>query len=161
MRGTASYERATGQATFTGLDVTMEGFDIATGNTTWSVPLGAAEIFMEQDRNATAVSDVAVLVNDATGPLIVDVSDGSTRRPASTEAFWCSKGGFFEYRESRQVATGQTANTWRRGDLLFSCAPDGSPSPATPASLAHSLGATVDGRTVIAQGDGLVAYDRR
>lgn len=160
MRGKASYERATGVATFEGLDVTMEGFDVATGNTTWSVPLGAASVFMEEHRNATAVSDVEVLVQSATGPLIVDLSDGATRRPAPAEAFWCSKGGFFEYREAKQFKSGETSNTWRRGDLIYSCGPDGSPSPATPALLPPSLGATVDGRTVIAQENGLIAYDR-
>jgi hypothetical protein len=160
MRGKASYERATGNATFEGLDITLEGFDLATGNTTWSVPLGAAEVFMEEHRNATAVSDVEVLVHSGTGPLIVDLSNGSTRRPAATEVFWCSERGFFEYREARLYRDGQTSNTWRRGDLLFSCAPDGSPSLATPAFLPSSLGATVDGRTVTAQENGLFAYDR-
>jgi acyl carrier protein len=159
--GKGSYERATGKATFDGLDITMEGFDVATGNTTWSVPLGPAQSFVQQGRNVTAVNDVEVLVQTATGPLLVDLSDGSTRRPTATEAFWCSEGGFFEYRESRRLTSGETRNTWRRGDLLFTCAPDGSPSPSTPAFLPESLGATVDGRTVIAQGNGLVAYDRR
>jgi hypothetical protein len=115
---------------------------------------------MEEDRHATAVGDVEVLVQAATGPLIINLSDGSTRRPAGTEAFWCSHGGFFEYREARQFTSGQTSNIWRRGDLLFSCAPDGSPSPSTPAALPASLGATVEGRTVIAQDNGLFAYDR-
>jgi hypothetical protein len=161
MRGMASYERATGKATFAALDITMEGFDVATGSTTWSVPLGAAEVFMEEHRNATAVSEVEVLVQSATGPLIIDLSDGATRRPAATEAFWCSEGGFFEYREARQLTSGETVNTWRRGDLIYSCTPDGSPSPSTPTSLAPSLGASVDGRTVIARADGLFAYDRR
>lgn len=161
LRGTGQYERATGAATFEGLDVTMEGFDVATGTTTWSVPLGAATTFMEDGRRATAVTDVEVLVQSGTGPLVIDVSDGSSRRPAIGEAFWCGKDHIFEYREARQLRAGGTANTWRGGVLLYRCGADGSPTTATPATLAPSLGATVEGRTVIAQGDGLVAYDRR
>lgn len=161
LRGIGRYERSTGIATFEGLDVTVEGFDVVTGTTTWSVPLGAAEGFMKEDRKATAVTEVEVLVQSGTGPLIIDLSNGSTRRPALGQAFWCATLNVFEYREARQLRSGGTANTWRGGVLLERCGADGSPTTAMPTSLPASLGATVDGRTVIAQADGLVAYDRR
>ncbi|HJV09072.1 MAG TPA: hypothetical protein VJ653_05300, partial [Acidimicrobiales bacterium] len=160
-RGTGRYERATGLATFEGLDVTVEGFDVATGTTTWSVPLGPATVFMEDSRRPTAVTDVEVLVQGATGPVIIDVSNGATRQPALGETFWCGTNHFFEYREGKKLRDGITLNEWRGGTILNRCGAEGSPATATPASIAPSLGATVGGRTVVAEGDALVAYDRR
>lgn len=159
-RGTAHYDRATGAATYDGLDVRVEGFDVATGRTTWSVPLGAAEAFMAEDTGTTKVSDTEVLVQAASGPLIVDVARGSTRRPAKDELFWCGKNGLFHYRESQQYADGATSDAWRGGTLLEACGADGSAASGTPRHLPRSLGATVGNRSVVAEADVLVAYDR-
>jgi hypothetical protein len=116
---------------------------------------------MEDARRATAVSVVEVLVQGGHGPVIIDLSNGATRPPALGETFWCAKDHFFDYRQSRQLPDGGTANSWRGGTILYRCGAEGSPATAAPASIAPSLGATVNGRTVIAEGEALVAYDRR
>lgn len=159
-RGVARYDRVSGRPSYDGLDVTMEGFDPATGRTTWSLPLGAAEAFMKEGYEAIAVGDTEVLVHGATGPLIVDLADGSTRSPAKEETFWCGTNGFLQYRESRRFSDGRSSDRWRGGTLLSRCTADGSPTDATPRQLARSLGATVGGRTVLSLANGLVAYDR-
>ncbi|MGH9231534.1 MAG: PQQ-binding-like beta-propeller repeat protein, partial [Acidimicrobiales bacterium] len=159
-RGVAQYNRLTGAGTYEGLDVTVEGFDVSTGATTWSVPLGAAEAFMEEDYEATAVGGTEVLVQAASNPLIIDLADGSTRSPGKDEAFWCGSNGFFRYREPRRLSDGRTFNTWRGGTLLSRCRADGSPTDAVPRDIARSLGATVGDRTIVSLADGLVAYDR-
>jgi len=159
-KGIARYDRATKALTFEGLDVTVEGFDVPTGRTTWSRPLGSARAFMDEKNNAAAVSDSEVLLQGAAGAVVVDLGTGSTRKPAKGEAFWCATDVFFDYRETRYLPDGGSDRSWRGGKLLDACAADGSPSPVVPALLAKSLGATVGQRTVVATGRGLVAYDR-
>ena len=159
MRGILHYDRATQVATYDGLDVTIEGFDISTGATTWAVPLGAAEVFMQDERRVTAVSDREVLVQGAGGPLIVDLSSGASRPAALADTFWCAKGAWFHYREAKQFADGSTLDRWRGETLLYACAGDGSPAATLPRSIAPSLGAKVGERTVLATAEGLVAYD--
>ena len=156
--GTVRYDPATDATTYAGLDVTVEGFDVATGKRTWSVSLGPAEAFMGEEK-ATPVRDAEVLVPAATGPMIIDLSTGSTRAPAKAEVFWCSRNVWWDYRQSRDTRNGP-ASDWRGGSLLSACTGDGSPSTATPAHLAPSLGATIGERTVVAVAGALVAYDR-
>jgi hypothetical protein len=138
----------------------MEGFDVRTGATTWSLALGPAEAFMDEDIDATAVSDSEVLVQGATGPVIVDLGRGSTRTPGKGEAFWCTTNVIFDYREPRHLPNGATSNSRRGETRLDPCAADGSPTTAVPVHLAKALGATVGDRTVVATSRGLVAYDR-
>ena len=159
LRGVLHFDRTTQASSYDGLDVTVEGFDVNTGTTTWSVPLGAATTFMEEHRMAIAVSETEALVQGATGPVIINVSNGATRRPAPAEVFWCGKDMFFQYREAKYLSDGSPYDRWRSGTLVYSCAGDGSPAAAVPRSIAPSLGAKVGHRTVLALGDGLVAYD--
>lgn len=159
-RGTARYDRATQAATYEGLDVTVEGFDVATGKTTWSLPLGAAGAFMDQEEHAIPVSDSEVLVQGTTGAVIIDLGTGSTRVPRKGEVFWCATNVFFDYRESRLLPDGTTSKSWRGGTLLNSCTADRAPTNAGPGHLTRSLGATVGRRTVLSTARGLVAYDQ-
>ncbi len=159
-RGTARHDRASGTTAYTDLDVVIEGFDVRSGRTTWSVPLGAAETFLAGRRDATEVSGEEVLVQAAAGPVVVHLGDGTTRRPASEEVFWCGREPeTFEYRET-YVAQGRSTNTWRGGTLLNPCTADGGATISLPTQLAPSHGATVGSRTVIATDKGLVAYER-
>lgn len=159
-RGTARYDAATGAATYAGLDVRVEGFDVATGKVTWSVPLGSAQRFMADDTGTTKVGDTEVLAQAATGPVIIDVAHGSTRRPAKGEVFWCGRNELFRYRERRHHADGATTDTWRGGTLLQPCAADGTDAAATPRRLPQALGATVGHRTVVAEAGALVSYEQ-
>lgn len=159
-KGFVRYDRATRATTYEGLDVTVEGFDVPTGKTTWSVPLGPAEAFMDEETDATPVGDSEVLLQGATGSLIVDLGSGATRLPGKGETFWCATNVIFEYRETSYLTDGRTSNSWRGETLLDPCTADRSPTTAVPRHLARSLGATVGERTVVATGRGLVAYDR-
>lgn len=153
-RGTARYGRGSTLASYEGLDVTLEGFDPATGRTTWSVPLGAAEDFMREGTNATRLGETEVLVQEEHGPVIVDVLTGATRPPQGGDAYWCEKENNFTFRD------GATARRWRGGTLLSPCTAGGSPSTVVPRYLPPALGATVGDRTVLAEAAGMVAYDR-
>lgn len=158
-RGTLRYDRATRATTYEGLDVTMEGFDVATGNTTWSLPLGAAEAFMAEEIDAISVSGSEMLVQGAAGPLIVDVGTGVARVPEKGEAVWCPKNVFFDFREGRRSRDGSTNYSWRGGTLLDACAADRSPTTAVPSNVPTSVGAKVGERAAVATAHGLVAYD--
>jgi hypothetical protein len=159
MRGVLHFDRATEVSRYDDLDVTIEGFDVSTGATTWSVPLGPATTFMEEHRKAIAVSETEALLQGSDGPVIIDLTNGAIRRPTPTEAFWCGKDLFFQYREAKQFRDGSTHDRWRSGTLLYSCAGDGSPASTIPRSIPPSLGAKVGDRTVLALADALAAYD--
>jgi hypothetical protein len=160
-RGTSRYDKGAGTSTYADLDVVVEGFEVASGRTTWSVPLGAAVAFMHEAAAATVVSDSEVLVQAETGPVAVSLADGATRRPGAGEAFWCATRVVeFEYRETLRLASG-SVNTWRGGTLFDPCTANGEPTSAVPATVASYHGVTVGERTVVSTGRGLVAYDRR
>jgi hypothetical protein len=155
-RGTLRYDSASGAVTYEGLDVTLEGFEVPTGKTLWSVPLGAAEAFMKEDHEPPAAGDSEVLVQSASGPLIVDLSTGAARPPVPDRAFWCESTAQFDYHEPRNP--GEVTSQWRGGTMLDPCGPDGSPTDTVPAHASRSV-ARVGQRTVVATSQGLVAYD--
>lgn len=159
-QGTRRYDRATATSTYQGLDVTLEGFDVQSGATTWSVALGAAEKFV--DSAVPQVSAREVLVRAATGPMIVDLATGRTRPPGVGETVWCTTEAWFTYRERFTISTGEGTDRWRGDHLAAPCAADGSPATAVPSYPPTWLGATAGAdRTVVATAQGLVAYDRR
>jgi hypothetical protein len=159
VRGILRYDRATGTITYDGLDVVLEGFEVPTGRTLWSVALGAAEAFMVEGRRPPVASDSEVLVQAASGPLIVDLGTGRTRSPAAGDAFWCETEAGFDYREPR--ITGESTGRWRGGTLLSACTADGSPTGTVPGYAGRSIGATVGERTALSTAKGVVAYDHR
>lgn len=156
----ARYDQTSKAVAYDGLDVTVEGFDVATGETTWSVPLGAAEAFMKEETPATVVSDTEVLLQAENGPVIVDVASGSSRPPEVGESFWCGDDVIFRFRERWSRKNGSSGDSWRGGTLVRRCAADGSPTDVAPRHIPPSLGATVGDRTVVAEAGGLVAYER-
>jgi hypothetical protein len=158
-RGVFVRDQASPSGRYEGLDVTVEGFSVGTGATTWSVPLGAAEVFMQGKRETIALNGTEVLVHAATGPLILDLSNGATRPAPPGEAFWCGENVFFQYREARVWADGSTTRSWRGGVHLYPCDDGGSPAATTPRSLPPSMGAKVGERVVLAMRERLVAYD--
>jgi outer membrane protein assembly factor BamB len=157
-QGTARYDQQ-GAASYQGLDVTIEGFDVPTGRTTWSVPLGAAQAFMDVEKPPATVSESEVLVQAAKGPLIVDLATGKSRRPAKGVAFWCRTEVLFDYHEPG-AAVGSTTSQRRGGRLLDTCAADGSHSASLPSYIGEQVGAKAGGRTVVGTAQGLVAYER-
>ena len=158
-RGTSRYNRGTNISSYEGLDVTVEGFDVATGRTTWSVPLGAATGLVGDEAQATVVSEVQVLVRGGAGPVIIDVATGATRAPAVDETFWCEKNAWFEYRVGRQYPD-VFVDTWRGGTLFEPCTADESPTVILPTDVPKQVGVTAGDRSLVATATGLVAYDR-
>ena len=156
-QGRARYDQQ-GAVSYQGLDVTIEGFDVPTGRTTWSVPLGAAQAFMDFETTPATVSDSEVLVHATQGPLIVDLASGKTRSPATGEALWCGKEVVFDYHEPG-ATVGSTTSRRRGGRLLDTCAVDGSHSAGLPSYIGEQVGAHAGGRTVVATAQGLVAFE--
>ncbi len=157
-RGTARYDKPTSTTAFENLDVTIEGFDPRTGATTWTVPLGPAEAFLDEDERAAVVDASRVLVRAADGPLVVDLENGASRVPEPTEMFWCVTEVIFQYRETLTLGSGRTSNQWRGGELVSPCTGDGSPTDRLPRRLPYGHGATVGDHTVVATVGGLIGY---
>nr|BFE74453.1 hypothetical protein GCM10020092_077540 [Actinoplanes digitatis] len=143
--------------TFTGLDVTVEGFDVRTGRTTWSVPVGAAEGLVGAKTAAPTAGDTEIIVRTASGPLLLDVNTGRQRAPGADEIFWCGTRLDFEYREpyfSKGVAIYQ-----RAGERAVTCNAAGDPVAGSPTVAATTAtGAHVGPYAVVATETGFVGY---
>lgn len=146
-------------ASYDGLTVTVEGFDVRTGETTWSLPLGRAEHLASGRQEAPVVSATEVLLRGAGGPVILDVADGSSRIPDGDDTVWCPDDVIFRYAVPLSFHSGPHY-TRRGGILVRPCSVSGEAATAVPGSVPPSLGAWSGDRVVVATPEGLVAYDR-
>jgi hypothetical protein len=148
------------------IDVTLEGFDPATGATTWDVPLGAALPLLGW--LGSSATDEPVLRVDTTGavltvdgePTVIDLATGETRE-FGDETLWCSTDTTeFEYREPYYFS-GEPTHT-RRGERLTTwCDASGEivddPDDA-PAVVPNGIGTQIGDLRIVGTPDGLVAY---
>ncbi|HET9655434.1 MAG TPA: PQQ-binding-like beta-propeller repeat protein [Kineosporiaceae bacterium] len=122
-RGTqvARYVPARGRVvtTYQGLDVTVEGFDLATGRTTWSLPVGADHGFLGEGDAPTRVGPTTALVQTSAGPVVLDLARGS-RSPAAPAAYWCPRYRNFQHYYSYRI-DGSDAYTRTGGQTYFRC----------------------------------------
>lgn len=111
---------------FDGLDVSVEGFDLATGETTWTLPLGAVEGLVFSGGVGAVAGPQEVLLPGPDGPVVLNVAAGTTRDPAPEEVFACaSETVTFDYREP-YYANGVPILERLGGTLTVPCLPDGS-----------------------------------
>lgn len=144
---------------FDNLEVTVEGFDAKTGETTWTLPLGAVEGLVFTGGVGAVAGPEEIVLPAPDGAVIVNLLDGATRDPASDEVLACqSERVTFDYREPYYF--GDVAVLERSGGTFtVPCLPDGTPS-AEPMSTAAIQGVALDiaDRLVLAVEGGLVGY---
>ena len=68
-RGVATI-RIEDRNSFEGLDVTVEGFDPATGKTTWAVPLGASTTLVDYDASRVVAGPTQLVVDSASDRVV-------------------------------------------------------------------------------------------
>jgi outer membrane protein assembly factor BamB len=145
--------------TFTSLDVTLEGFDPATGKTTWSLPAGTAAALTGAGQHPAIAGTGKVIVAAGGGPEIVDLTTGSHQKPAAAATFWCPTPYHFTYREPWYRPDHSTDNTRNGGDLGAICDANGKPATATPSIAAtRTFGTDVGTYAIIATANGLIGY---
>jgi outer membrane protein assembly factor BamB len=145
--------------TFEGLDVTVEGFDIATGVTTWSVPLGPARNLADVTAPLPLAGPSEVVVSEPTGPVVLDYATGTTKPPRAGATYWCTS------RIRYDLARGYIGRDGKRhfdrpgGSLAAICDALGNPAGALPgldATLA--VGAHVGSHIVVATPNGYTGF---
>ena len=146
-------------------DVTVEGFDPATGKTTWSVPLGAAKALSYSSR--PAIAGVAqVILDGPTGPVMLDYATGHVEPPEPGATFWCMAPMRYElsppYYASRDGWLG-TRHGWEYerpgGDHASICDDRGRPATELPSIAATmAAGARIGNYAVIATSDGYLGF---
>lgn len=133
-----------GRPSFEGLDVTVEGFEPATGKTTWSVPMGPAENLANYEAAVAIAGPTQVALRSPTGPIVLDYATGSVTTPAPGATFWC------------------LTTTREGGQLAAVCDGEGRPSDALPSAAATiAAGARAGDHTVIAGKRGFVGFKLR
>jgi outer membrane protein assembly factor BamB len=150
--------RARGRATFaTGaqlsvedLDVAVEGFDVATGRTTWTAKLGHAASLIGGDVAPPAAGPQNIVVVRPEGPVLLDLATGAVAPPPAGATYWCRTLRRYEHKfGAHRVRPG--------GRLASICDAAGRPATALPdAAATIATGARVGDMVVIATADGFV-----
>jgi len=114
---------------FDDLDVTIEGFDPTTGNTTWSVPMGAAGAFAHGEAPVAIAGATQVVLPAPNGPVMLDYATGQVTPLMPGTTYWCMTRTYYQLPQS-----------YRAGDKLAAvCDEKGQPATALP-SIAATIG---------------------
>ncbi|CAN5723469.1 hypothetical protein BH24ACT15_BH24ACT15_35070 [soil metagenome] len=145
---------------FADLSVTVEGFDVPTGETTWTLALAAVEglVFIGGVGAVAGLEEIMLPGSD--GPVVVNLVDGATGGPNPDEVLGCdSEQVRFEYREPYYTYDGDPLTERSGGTLTVPCLPDGAPTAdvMSPATI-QAIDLEVAGRFVVATEGRLVGY---
>lgn len=152
-------ERSPGE--FFDLDVTLEGYDPATGEATWSLPLG------DQEGAVTTYESVGFrggatqrIVPSARGAIVVDIADGTVRELPPDEIVPCLT--TTTYRFAEYSSLGAASADYYGAPVVEACTLDGDPVDfdSRPSDLwITTAGVDAgDGIYIVATTDGLRAY---
>lgn len=156
--GVRSYDEGTDEVTFSELEVTLEGFSVATGEALWTLDLGPAESLAGGQIRPVRAGDTAFLVRFGSEPLGVDRATGESFVPAADATFWCESEERYEYGVPFQ--TRERAIYERRGGrVAHICDVRGEPAESTPLwDVTRNIGAQFEGIAVLATESGFAGY---
>jgi hypothetical protein len=139
------------ESTYTGLQMSLQGFDPATGAVTWNVPV--RDIDDLTNGNAEFVDDNSLLVQLANGTnAILDTSSGKTSAVPPGQVFWCIGGHSFKVNEDK---TFNKAENRPEDDEYYPCTENGDTARTWPSTSPDQVGVTVDGEFMWATAHGL------
>ena len=151
-----------GPTSFQGLHVTVEGFDVTTGKTTWSLPLGDSDELSRNRQRPAIAGATEVLVAGPAGPLVLDHATGQTVAASPGATFWCRVGTKYEFSMPLRRKDGALIFTRPGGKLAAVCDERGRPATAWPSAAATTAaGARVGNRVVIATKRGYRGFEVR
>jgi hypothetical protein len=159
--GTATFHRDD-RVTFEGLDVTVEGFDVLTGATTWSVRVGAVEGLAGGSDVPAIAGSTEVALQGPEGPMVLDYAAGRATTPPPDATFWCMTFAEYEFWQSYKRRDG-TTDTRRQGGLLATiCDSKGRTATRLPSIAATTaVGAQIGDYAVLATPSGYVGFKQR
>lgn len=146
-RGTARFDA---RVRIEGLDVTVEGFEPATGKTTWSVALGAEDLTVDPAASRTIAGDTKIVVHRSGEPLVLDYANGTLTRAGGETTYWCLTSTRY-YMAPPYLSSSGARYDRPGGKLAAICDVHGQPATALPAvESTLAVGAHVDDHAVIA-----------
>lgn len=157
-KGTSTWSAATKKSTRIGLDVVVEGFDVMTGKTTWSVPVGAADELAGGDQRPAVAGPARVLITGGAGPLVIDLISGRSEKPAADATFWCGAASEFSYDEPYYF-DGKPETRRHGGTLGVTCGVDGKPVDRLPGDAStRAFGTRVGSDILVAKAGAVTGY---
>lgn len=140
-----------GPSSFENLDVTIEGFEPATGRTTWSVPMGPAHALADFRMQRVVAGMSKAVLTGPNGPIVLDYATGSVTAPSAGASFWCMSRIDYEMIPGFTAWDGKLRYDRPGGELAASCDEQGRPSEELPGvESTTGAGAHVSGYAVIA-----------
>ena len=155
--GTVTLDAAYENVVASHVNVTVQGFDVHTGATTWSARLGntPAALGLGEDSIVRISADVFSLNDFAGRTTAINLRTGAVSTPTADTVGWCVQSGFYTIDGINQD-DGTPLDFFASG-LTTPCNPNG--AHAAPADgTATGYGATVGGYFVWASKDGLHAF---
>jgi len=144
--------RATGTATAgpsrepklsPGGNVKLEGFDLATGKTTWSFDAGTHDELLFGANLPQVAAETLIVTGPDAKPTELDLTNGKQRPAAPDAKGWCQKDTKYDAAPVTN-GSGKTLSTFAGAALLFPCDPSGKPA-AAPALVDPFVGPTTGG----------------
>ncbi len=152
-RGTVILE-ADGKPAFRNLDVTIEGFDVRTGKTTWSVPLGDDGSLVAGDVRQPIAGPTQLVLTAPAGPVVLDYATGKVSPPGTGATFWCMKDRSYEF-ELGYRSQGVVSFNRPGGVLAAICDQYSQPATDFPSAAATmTVGAVVGDHVLVAVSNG-------
>ena len=149
-------------STFDGLGITVEGFDIATGAATWSVPLGPATNLADYFAPLPLAGPTEVVVSGPTGPIALDYATGTTKPPPAGATFWCTSNVLYELAKSYTGRDNKRHSERPGGAVAVPCDALGNRSDALPGLEATlAVGTRVGSHIVVAAPNGYIGFQVR
>src|SRR5262249_51522224 len=156
--GTATHR--SGTTTFAGLDVTIEGFDVATGETTWSIPAGASEALVRSDATLMIAGPAQLVVPRPSGPMVLDYAAGHMTPATPGAAYWCMLPT--EYHTSAVDRSRGVNSEIAGGDVAVACDAERRVSTVLPdAAATVAAGAQLGDYAVVAERTGYAGFRLR
>lgn len=149
-------------ASFDGVDVTVEGFDPATGVTTWSVPMGPAVNLVDWTLSIPIAGPTEAVVDRLTGPIVLDYATGNVKPARDGATFWCMAAAQYELALAYMTPDSKEHHDRPGGPLAAICDAVGDRSAALPSlDATMAAGAHVGSHIVVATPDGYIGYQVR
>jgi hypothetical protein len=156
--GTTTYESLEGEGRPELTSLVVEGFDPATGETTWSVEVDPALLTEDLEALPTLAGEHAVVVPGLDGPVVLDLEDGATRPLGDDDLLWCRAEAEFEIDEAWSSSDGIEITERRGGVLARPCRADGGTGGGEPTSFPPSIAVPAGDVRVVSTPGGVVAY---
>ena len=140
--------------------LSIEGFDPASGATTWSVPLADPTGHSPETafRRIEIFGEDTLLVSGRTATELIDPVSGATRPAADDTTAVCVVGIETPLAGGERTVNGRTSNVYATGSKATRCTPNGRPTTKLSTTWPSWVGVTVNHVHIVTTNDGLQAY---